>query len=301
MPDRSEPEIAGYLSNDNYDYQDQSLLYLIPDDEMLKNCLGLPIRPFLGVYQAKCCSVFFPEIQQKPASVVIAPLMRRGRCLGSLNLGSFEPRRFTHSMATDFIQHIATVIGICLENAINFETLRLNILIDPLTGVNNRRFLEIRLEEELVRSQRGRHPLSCLFLDIDLFKSINDTFGHQAGDLVLAQVAAAIKKQLRGNDILARYGGEEFVALLYQSDERSTLDVAERIRATIAGLKIEFMDAWAPVTISIGAATYHPNQAAGLQIAEAAVALVKTADAALYKAKRNGRNRVENGGLLAGR
>ncbi len=150
----------------------------------------------------------------------------------------------------------------------------------------------------MVRSHRSRQPLSCLFLDIDFFKRINDNYGHQAGDYVLAQVAAAIKNQLRANDVLARFGGEEFVALLYQSDAKSSDDIAERIRATIAALKIEYLETIIPVTISIGTSTFQPHQGIEIKLAEVAVSLIKTADAALYEAKRNGRNRVENGGLL---
>jgi len=291
-------EIAGYLDIDNYDYQTKEGLFLIGDDQFLQSNFGLPIRPFLGVYQTASCAQFFPDLK-KPASVVIAPLMRRGKCLGSLNLGSYQANRFTHSMATDFIEHIASVISICLENNINFETMRRTSLIDPLTGVNNRRFLEQRIEEELDRSQRTRESLSCLFLDIDFFKRINDGFGHQAGDQVLIQVAGVIKKQLRSNDVLSRYGGEEFVALLSQSDEKIAGEIAERIRLSIADLRIEYAEQIIPVTISIGAATYQPAQAIRKPVTEIAAQLIQAADAALYEAKRNGRNRVENGGVLS--
>lgn len=291
-------EIAGYLDTDNYDYLARDGLFLAGDDQVLQSNFGLPIRPFLGIYQATSCAKFFPNPTQKPASVVIAPLMRRGKCLGSLNLGSYQANRFIHNMATDFIEHIASVISICLENNINFETMRRTSLVDPLTGVNNRRFLEQRIEEELDRSQRTRESLSCLFLDIDFFKRINDGFGHQAGDHVLIQVAGIIKKQLRSNDVLSRYGGEEFVALLSQSDEKSAGEIAERIRLSIADLKIEFAEQCIPVTISIGAATYQPSQSIRRPVAEIAVRLIQSADAALYEAKHNGRNRVENSGLL---
>jgi diguanylate cyclase (GGDEF)-like protein len=176
--------------------------------------------------------------------------------------------------------------------------MRRTSLVDPLTGVNNRRFLEQRIEEELDRSQRNREPLSCLFLDIDFFKGINDGFGHQAGDHVLAVVAGIIKKLLRNNDVLARYGGEEFVALLSQSDESTASEIAERIRLSIANLQVEYAEQTIPVTISIGVATYQPSRSQKKPVAEIALQLVQTADAALYEAKRKGRNRIENGGLV---
>lgn len=291
-------EISGYLDIDNYDHRSREDLFLIGDDQFLQSNFGLPVRPFLGIYQTASCARFFPNPSKKPASVVIAPLMRRGKCLGSLNLGSYQAHRFTHGMATDFIEHIASVISICLENNLNFEIMRRTSLVDPLTGVNNRRFLEQRIEEEVGRSQRTRTSLSCLFLDIDFFKGINDGFGHQAGDYVLIQVAGEVKKQLRNNDVLSRYGGEEFVALLSQSDVKSAGEIAERIRLSIANLRLEYADRHIPVTISIGAATYQPSELVKSPIAAIAKQLIQSADAALYEAKHNGRNRVENGGLL---
>ena len=201
-------------------------------------------------------------------------------------------------MATDFIEHLASVLSVCLENTLNIETMRRTSLIDPLTGVNNRRFLEQRIEEELGRSMRTRLPLSCLFLDIDYFKRINDSHGHQAGDHVLAVVAALIKKQLRNNDVLSRYGGEEFVALLSESDENSAGEIAERIRGSIAELVVEFNAQVMPVTISIGAATFDPGLVGRKSVLEMANDLIQSADAALYEAKREGRNRVKNSGVV---
>ncbi len=148
--------------------------------------------------------------------------MRRGELLGALNLGSVEPTRFTVEMATDFLDRLRQILAVCLENTINFELLRRTSLIDTLTGVNNRRFFEQRLGEEIDRAGRSGEPLACLFLDIDHFKRVNDTYGHQTSDLVLAEVASQIRSQLRNNDVLARYGGEEFVALLSSTDERGS-------------------------------------------------------------------------------
>ena len=294
----SKAEIAGYLEMDNYDYRARSALILVPDEEFFQKCSGLPLRPLLGIYQEGDYADFFPNSANKPASVVIVPLLRRGKCMGSLNMGSYKAKRFSRTMATDFIQHLASVISICLENNLNFETMRHTSLMDPLTGVNNRRFLEQRIEEELVRSQRNREPLSCLFLDIDNFKRINDGYGHQAGDYVLAQVAGLIKKQLRSNDVLSRYGGEEFVALLSQSEQQSAEEIAGRIRLSIENMQIEYLQQAIPVTISIGVATYQPKPGLKKSVPEISVQLIQTADTALYAAKNQGRNRVVNGGLL---
>jgi len=289
--------IAAYLAHARYPYQSRGDLFLIKDPQFLKNHTVIAGRPLLGSYQSADCEHFFTGSPQ-PASVMLAPILRRGKCMGSLNLGSYREDRFIHSMGTDFVEHLASVIAVCLENALNFETLRRTTLVDPLTGVNNRRYLEQRIEEELSRSQRSHQPLSCLFLDIDFFKHINDGHGHPAGDHVLTQVAADIKKQLRSNDVLARYGGEEFVALLSPSDEQKAGEIAERIRASIQALTIEFAERVIPVTVSIGTSTFQPDSA--IKSVEGVVAehLIQSADAALYQAKRNGRNRVENSGVL---
>lgn len=291
-------EISSHLTPDSaLMFQRQGLL-LIKDDQLFKDQFAMSGRPLIGSYHAENHRKFFAR-QQQPASVVLAPLIRRGKYFGSLNLGSRQAERFIGNMATDFVEHLASIVCICLENILNYELLRLTSLIDPLTGVNNRRFLEQRIEEELDRSLRTREPLSCLFLDIDFFKSINDKFGHQAGDLVLAQVAGSIKKQLRSNDVLARYGGEEFVALMSQSNNPSSTEIAERIRYNIETLVINYNGQPIPVTLSIGCATFAYTNKPVLRAApEIAAKLIQAADDALYQAKRNGRNRIENNGLI---
>lgn len=291
-------EIATHLASDNYRYQNRADLLLVDSEALFKVHFDFSERPMLGVFRAEKYAQFFDAESQCPSSVILAPLMRRGKYLGSLNLGSYSPDRFMHSMATDFIEHLASVLSVCLENTLNFETMRRTSLVDPLTGVNNRRFLEQRIQEELDRCQRSRKPLSCLFLDIDFFKHINDNFGHQAGDHVLAEVAASIKGQLRSNDVLSRYGGEEFVALLSESSEITASDIAERIRRSVENLPIHWNGQLVPVTISIGTATFDPNRSLQDSASRTAKELIQAADSALYAAKRDGRNRVENWGVV---
>ncbi len=293
-------DIACYLESDHYPYKDRQGFMLVESDALFKKFFDYSHKPLLGIYHPENYEQFFLDGDQIPSSVILAPLIRRGKYIGSLNLGSHRSDRFIHTMATDFIEHLASVLSISLENTLNFETMRRTSLFDPLTGVNNRRFLEQRINEELDRSLRTHQPLSCLFLDIDYFKCINDTHGHQAGDQVLSQVAGAIKKQLRSNDVLSRYGGEEFVALLSGSDESIALEIAERIRSSIEALLIQFGGQEIAVTISIGAATFIPGLNATKSVADTARELINTADAALYQAKNNGRNRVENSsGILS--
>ncbi len=290
-------DISRYLSEDRYDYKNREGLILLKDKDYYHKKLGLYSRPYVGAYNELICAPFFTG-SKKPESVAVLPLSRRGRVLGSLNLGSYDVDRFTLNMATDFIEHMISVVSICLENNLNFETMRRTSLIDTLTGVNNRLFLEQRIDEELDRSQRNNQPLTCLFLDIDFFKRINDQYGHQVGDEVLAMVATTIKNQMRSNDVLARFGGEEFIALLNNIDENKAVEIAERIRQSIKALTLKSNDQSIPVTISIGSATYRPSDSQAVSTSDISEALIKAADVALYQAKNNGRDRVENAGVI---
>lgn len=296
-----ESELSDYLIQDGFDIKTANQLILVKDRHQLKSLFGFAVKPYIGAYHCSKCAEFFSYSEQKPVSVALIPLIRRGKYLGSLNFGSFQADRFTESMATDFIDHMISVVSICLENNLNFEMMRRTSLIDMLTGVNNRRFLEQRLGEEVDRCQRNGEPLSCLFLDIDYFKAINDNHGHQAGDYVLKQVAGSIKSLLRNNDVLARYGGEEFVSLLSNLDESNLKAIAERIRSTVEGLEIVFEGKIIKVTISIGASTYCVSRHRLSGSADVAVRLIEAADAALYRAKHNGRNRIESSGFIVDR
>jgi two-component system cell cycle response regulator len=289
-------EIGRTLKNNGYRRSSKSGLILVDNKDSLK---PVAIEPYVGIYQHDHYAGFFQHIQKPPTSVAITPLTRHGKYLGTLNLGSYHPDRFADNMATDFIEHLSSVVSVCLENNLHFEEIRQVSYIDALTGVNNRRFLEQRIGEELKRSQRHGEPLSCQFFDIDFFKSINDKYGHQGGDWVLSLVAVAIKHQLRDNDVFVRYGGEEFVALLSDTDELKALETAERVRKVIQSLVVAMNDVSISVTVSIGVSTYLPDgKSISVDSEEVAARLIKAADSALYKAKRNGRNRVENGGIV---
>ncbi|HTT07869.1 MAG TPA: sensor domain-containing diguanylate cyclase [Gammaproteobacteria bacterium] len=253
---------------------------------------GLTI-PVLGSYDPKRHGDCFRTTGvTAPASVALLPLMRGQEYLGSLNLGSRQVDRFETGSATDFLQHIAAVIALALENACNREQLKHLGLIDPLTGINNRRYFDQRLPEEVARARRARTPLSCLFIDIDHFKRINDQHGHLVGDEVLRTAALRIREQLRSIDFVARYGGEEFTVLLSNTPDKLAREVAERIRLRIAGAPVNLMDqATLSLTVSVGVGSlknFPTDQAAGALAAQ----LVKQADTALYNAKSAGRNRI---------
>jgi len=256
---------------------------------------GAP-RPLLGTYDAARDAHRFPRRAAPPLlSVAIVPLLRNRRVIGTLNLGSIDPARFTPSLGTEFVEHMASIIAICLENVISNEMLKYIGLTDSLTGVYNRRYLDRRLLEEIARARRQRYDLSFMYIDIDHFKRINDTVGHQGGDEVLREVAGRIKGELRLSDALARFGGEEFVVLLIDAELDSAAFVAERIRNAIAGPAIGLQGGLkVPVTASIGVACLGTLDE-GVTASEpetAARELIAHADEALYQAKAGGRNRV---------
>lgn len=291
-------DIAKYLNEDGYHTDSKRSLILLDSKNKLLVNFGLGMQPYIGQYKPAKHEEYFRDFENQPASVAICPLNRRDKYLGTLNLGSSHADRFADSMATDFVEHLALIVGICLENNLNFETIKRTSFIDSVTGINNRRFFEQRIVEEVERCKRTSEPISCLFLDIDFFKVVNDKQGHQAGDKVLFDVAAAIKTQLRSNDVLARYGGEEFVMLLSNTHAAMVRQIAERVRRTIESLTIHWDGAAISVTASIGCSTYSPDPVMVRSEKDIAGKLIKTADAALYQAKRNGRNRVESGGLI---
>ncbi|MBA5685533.1 GGDEF domain-containing protein [Rugamonas apoptosis] len=249
-------------------------------------------KPLLGMYDPVRHALPFPNAPAGLQSVALVPLMRNKRIIGSLNLGSVDPTRFTPSLGTDFIEHMASIVAICLENVISNEMLKYIGLTDSLTGVYNRRYMDRRLLEEIARARRQRYPISLMFLDIDHFKRVNDTVGHQGGDDVLREVAGRIKDELRLSDALARFGGEEFIVLLIDADLDSAAFVAERIRASVAGTMISLtQEVRLSVTVSIGVACLDPDLAAG-EPELVARELLARADGALYQAKAAGRNRV---------
>lgn len=159
-------------------------------------------------------------------------------------------------------------------------------MTDDLTGLYNRRFIKQRLIEELTRAQRFKMPISCLILDIDQFKGINDTYGHLHGDIILKEFAAIIRSLMRSIDIVGRYGGEEFVVILLQTDNDGAKIAAEKIRRTVESYIFPGPEGSINLTTSIGVSSFIEGEV------EDADAFFYMADHALYKAKEMGRNKV---------
>lgn len=198
--------------------------------------------------------------------------------------GRLEHRVPVH--ADDEIGRVARTFNQMAEAVMHDRDVMHSLAIqDQLTGLLNVRELYRRLELELARAGRHGHPLAVLMVDADFFKSINDRFGHPAGDLVLRELAYRLRGSLRPSDVAARYGGEEFVVMLPETDATGAMAMCERLRAQVAETPFEISaDNRQMLTVSIGIAVY-PRDAG------AADALIAAADKALYAAKHQGRNR----------
>ncbi|MGD8591990.1 MAG: DUF484 family protein [Gammaproteobacteria bacterium] len=288
-------EIHRILEEEGTRLAELSNLIFLSERRLLNELYAGTLAPKLGAFNAQAHSALFAKSIPKLRSVALLPLVRYGDLIGSLNLGSINEQRFTQASATDFLERLSTIVAICIENTTNHERLKRVGLTDSLTGVNNRRFFDQRIGEEIARALRTREPLSCLIMDIDHFKQINDRYGHQAGDQILRQTAALIRDQLRNSDVLARYGGEEFAAVLPNTSARSASEIAERIRENIAqyGFTLKESPQTLPIalTLSIGIAVMGTDTIP-TDIEPLMATLIKKADSALYEAKNCGRNCV---------
>ncbi len=214
------------------------------------------------------------------SSLIAVPLKIHNNIIGVLTA--------THSQKEAFDVQDETILTL-LGNSIvldieNARLYRLSIT-DPLTKVYNRQFLYNKLPEEISRFKRYKTPLSIIMFDVDYFKKFNDTYGHNAGDYILKNLATIVRQNIRSVDMLVRYGGEEFLILSPESTIDDAASIAERIRTEVANTVFVFEDKDLKITISLGVSQYRD----GLAPEE----FIKEADMALYRAKQNGRNRTE--------
>jgi two-component system, cell cycle response regulator len=258
----------------------------------------LPLRSYVGPYDARIHAQRCGG-RDDLSSLAIVPLRRGEQPLGALVLGSRDPQRYLAGLDTYFLERLAAITAVCVENALNLRRLRELGLTDSLTGLRNRRYFDEQLPLECARAQREGGVLACLFVDIDHFKAINDEHGHPAGDRVIREVAQRIASHVRPFDMLARYGGEEFVVLLSRLEFGAVLEVAERIRSAMAGRPVIVdEDLELAVTVSLGAAQCAVVQGSPVDAVSAGHALIDAADQALLRAKQEGRNRVVIGESL---
>lgn len=226
-----------------------------------------------------------PAAPLVPERLIVLPLRAGGQVFGCLAIERGPGR----ALGKDQVQALHAAVNhlaLALRNAAMFTEVKSRADHDGLTRIHNRRAFDEKLVEELKRHQRYGHNLSLLMLDLDHFKQINDTHGHQAGDAVLRDVGRVLFESLRATDFAARYGGEEFVVLLPQTGEEQAWTLAERLRRKIAARSFAWDETTFQVTTSIGVATVKPGSL------KRRADLIRQADAALYQAKAGGRNMV---------
>ena len=213
------------------------------------------------------------------------PLLSQGEAIGVVHFQCNASAELPESILV-LASTFADQVGLSVSNLRLREALRSQSIRDPLTGLFNRRYLEETLEREIRRAVRSEQPLGVLMLDLDHFKTFNDTYGHDAGDTVLREAASFLTKSVRAEDMVCRFGGEEFVIILPMADLKATQARGERIRSKLRELVVLHQgQSVGVVTVSVGVAAL-PDHGTSPR------ALIDAADAALYRAKREGRDRV---------
>lgn len=234
--------------------------------------------------QSRGCKIFQGK---KNEPHFCLPLIARGETIGLLQIVSSGDVSADQLNETyNFAVTMSETITLALANQMLREALREEAIRDPLTGLFNRRYLEEALTVSLRHQQRNNEPLTVAMLDLDHFKSYNDMYGHEAGDIVLREIGALLRNSLRGGDIACRYGGEELTIILAGATLGQALPRMNSIREMIMNLAIFSAGRKLPaLTVSIGIAEARPDEIE-------AAGILKRADIALYKAKQQGRNRV---------
>ena len=230
----------------------------------------------------------------EPASAachLCVPMVAQGDSLGVLSIDDpglcesiTQPRLRRHKQ--ELATTVAEQISLAFANLTLRETLKYQSVRDPLTGLFNRRHMEEFLERELLRAARNAKPVTVLMIDIDRFKLFNDTFGHEAGDILLRELGSVLNSITRGGDIACRYGGEEFLLILAEASLETGCERAAKLREQVANLQIGYRgETLRRITVSIGVAAFP-------QHGTSAAPLLRSADEALYRAKAGGKDCV---------
>lgn len=234
-------------------------------------------------------------------SSLICPLLAGGEPIGYIFFSSRNTSAYKDLYShQDLALQIASQISILVEKTQLYQGVKLNkqlkaqkksleqrVAHDALTGLLNRPGIFDILHKQIQRAKRGGYGIAVIMIDIDYFKTINDTYGHLAGDAVLCEIACRLTQSARSHEYIGRYGGEEFLAILSPYNQEGALRAAERFRNAVAGKEIKANETFVSVTISLGVAVGAESKMLDEKL------LLKKADEALYQAKHKGRNRVE--------
>lgn len=238
-----------------------------------------------GISNPEICYSFKPPAEAGERRHVCFPIIQSGSVGSVVQLLATPEGQENLQGMVPYINVYLRETAPVLETKRLMESLRDSTLRDPMTGLNNRRFLEEYVETLVAGVQRKRTHAAILMLDLDYFKMVNDTYGHDAGDAVLKALSNVLKQSVRASDLVIRYGGEEFLIILIDSQGDAALQVAENIRLAVEALKVQVAGITLQKTISIGISDFPTDSETFWQA-------VKFADVALYQAKEQGRNRV---------
>lgn len=218
------------------------------------------------------------------------PIMHNLKTLAVICVGSVNPE-LTHEQTMRLLSTLANFGSVALANTKLVDRIREQSIRDSLTWLYNHQYFQSYMDDMLKRVKHEDKPLGLIMMDIDHFKHLNDTYGHQAGDYVLKKAASIFNSELRGSDMVARYGGEEFIAILPHRGIEEAYNIAERIRRVFEKTKFEIEGKDLSVTLSAGISAFKPSDKTDIS----KQMLIKYADDALYKAKEEGRNKVVMG------
>jgi len=231
----------------NINIIEQSTFYALVGQQTEPILINEDLKPFLKLLPA--------DRNYLIKSMAIAPITMDGEIIGSLNQGDASAARFDPDMDPSLLEQLATKVSLCLSNVTAHEKLKFLAYHDPLTSLLNRRVMEKALDREVNRAKRYGLPLSVIFIDMDYFKTVNDTYGHETGDDLLKQLAKGLSEKSRESDIVARFAGDEFVIILPETDAAHATSLMDRIKLHLDAAPLVLTDNTAiPVCISYGVA-----------------------------------------------
>jgi diguanylate cyclase (GGDEF)-like protein len=250
------------------------------DANPFKSLFDTPPEPVLANNDLRAYSeILFRQMNYLVRSIAIIPLSLDGQMIGSLNLGDPDKNRFQPDTDTSFLKQLSLIVSICLSNVTAHEKIRYLAYHDPLTGLLNRRVMEKALKREFIRSQRYDSILSVAFVDLDDFKKVNDTKGHEYGDKLLTYVAQTLEKKSRETDIVARFAGDEFVLLLPETDAADAENLVARLYTHLRMNPFVERTSSTPISLCYGIASTEEKSIKDPS------ELLKKADERLYEAK----------------
>ncbi|WP_426416407.1 GGDEF domain-containing protein [Aestuariirhabdus sp. LZHN29] len=221
-------------------------------------------------------SHYFGEVR----SLAVIPLILEKKLVGAIMLGDSDSERYHPELGTFHLEQLSVKASLCLSNVISRERLEYLATRDPLTGLLNRREMEIHLQQELERCERYQASMSLLFIDCDRFKQINDQYGHDYGDAVLVHVAEGLNHLVRANDRVFRFAGDEFVVALANQNRYDARHVRQRIESYLATNPLLMNRKLVPISVTCGISAPSPEQAASVKD------LLRDADHDLLRQKR---------------